>query len=225
MDDLLKKTFNNTRSLRTVEWVDAYANGDKPTDKFLRDKIENISDDPIVSKMKGYKRYLAAYFIAEVASDEHFAMEKPKGLASVGAFIADPFGMWGGRGRYLKIHFETKDLKEERLEQPYYWQQFIGNMRKFDTWIGRAAADALMTPFQTALQLNQELTNHSDKVYKNAWQQIKDRQVWNDRPDGLILLSDRKDITKAFNSGRWEESRTENRGNWSYLTEYLLRVM
>ncbi len=225
MDDLLKKTFNNTRSLRTVEWVNAYANGDKPTDKFLRDKIENISDDPIVSKMKGYKRYLAAYFIAEVASDEHFAMEKPKGLASVGAFIADPFGMWGGRGRYLKIHFETKDLKEERLEQPYYWQQFIGNMRKFDTWIGRAAADALMTPFQTALLLNQELTNHSDKVYKNAWQQIKDRQVWNDRPDGLILLSDRKDITKAFNSGRWEESRTENRGNWSYLTEYLLRVM
>ena len=88
-----------------------------------------------------------------------------------------------------------------------------------------AAADALMTPIQTALQLNQELTNHSDKVYKNAWQQIKDREVWNDRPDGLILLSDRKDLTKAFDSGKWKESRTENRGNWKYLTEYLLRVM
>ena len=225
MDDLLKKTFNNTRSLRTNEWVNAYANGNKPSDKFLSDKIENISDEPFASKMKGYKRYLAAYFIAEVASDENFALEKPKGLASVGAFMADPFAMWGGRGRYLKIHFETKDLKEERMASPYHWQQFIGNMRKFDTWIGRAAADALMTPIQTALQLNQELTNHSDKVYKNAWQQIKDREVWNDRPDGLILLSDRKDLTKAFDSGKWKESRTENRGNWKYLTEYLLRVM
>lgn len=226
MDKILKDCFEKNKKLRSNAWVDAYvASGDKPKDSFILVKIDHVKEDPFVSKMKGFKRYLAAYFIAEVASDDHFAMEKPKGLAAAGAFMADPFGMWGGRGKYLKIHFETKDLKEDRLEQPYYWQQFIGNMRKFDTWIGRAAADALMTPFQTALQLNQELTNHSDKVYKNVWQQIKDSKVWDDRPDGLILLSDRKDITKAFDSGKWKGSRTENRGNWKYLTEYLLRVM
>ena len=39
------------------------------------------------------------------------------------------------------------------------------------------------------------------------------------------LLSDRKDMTKAFESGKWKGSRTENRGNWKYLSEYLLRVM
>lgn len=221
MDDILKKSFEDSKKLRCQEWVDTYCDGNKPNDKFLKDKIKEIKEEPFVSKMKGFKRYLAAYFIADVASDDNFAMPK---LGVLGT-IADPFATMGGRGKYLKIHFEKRDLKEDRLEQPYYWQQFVGNMRKFDTWIGRAAADALMTPLQTALQLNQELTNHSDKVYKNAWQQIKDRQVWNDRPDGLILLSDRKDMTKAFESGKWKGSRTENRGNWKYLSEYLLRVM
>lgn len=222
MDKILKDCFEKNKKLRSQAWVDAYvASGDKPKDSFILVKIDHVKEDPFVSKMKGFKRYLAAYFIAEVASDSHFAMPELGFLAT----IADPFAKMGGRGKYLKIHFETKDLKEDRLEQPYYWQQFVGNMRKFDTWIGRAAADALMTPFQTALQLNQELTNHSDKVYKNVWQQIKDSKVWDDRPDGLILLSDRKDITKAFDSGKWKGSRTENRGNWKYLTEYLLRVM
>jgi len=221
MDDILKKSFEDNKKLRCQEWVDTYCDGNKPNDNFLKGKIKEMKDEPFVSKMKGFKRYLAAYFIAEVASNPKFAMPTPGFLGT----IADPFATMGGRGKYLKIHFETKDLKEERLAQPYYWQQFVGNMRKFDTWIGRAAADALMTPIQTALQLNQELTNHSDKVYKNIWQQIGDRQVWNDRPDGLILLSDRKDITKAFDSGKWKGSRTENRGNWKYLTEYLLRVM
>jgi hypothetical protein len=164
---------------------------------------------------------LAAAFIADVASKDEYAMPK-LGLT---ALLSDPFAKIGGRGKYLKIHYEKKDLKEERLALPYYWQQFVGNMRKFDTWFARAAADAIITPIQTALQLNQELTNHSDKVYKNIWQQIGDRQVWNDRPDGLILLSDRKDMTKAFESGKWRGSRTENRGNWKYLTEYLLRYM
>jgi hypothetical protein len=32
-------------------------------------------------------------------------------------------------------------------------------------------------------------------------------------------------MTKAFESGKWRGSRTENRGNWKYLTEYLLRYM
>lgn len=225
MDKILKDCFEENKKLRSQAWVDAYVAGDKPKDGFIKVKIEHVKEDPFVSKMKGFKRYLAAAFIADVASDEHFAMPKPSGLAAVGAFMADPFGMWGGRGKYLKIHFEKKDLTEERMASPYHWQQFVGNMRKFDTWGGRAAADAIMTPIQTALQLNQELTNHSDKVYKNTWQQIKDRKVWDDRPDGLILLSDRKDLTRAFESGKWRSSRTENRGNWKYLSEYLLRFM
>ena len=223
MDELLKKDFDDAKKTRSGEWVDAYVSTgeDKPTDKFLRDKMDNIDDDPIYHKMKGFKRYLAAAFIADVASKDEYAMPK-LGLT---ALLSDPFAKIGGRGKYLKIHYEKKDLKEERLALPYYWQQFVGNMRKFDTWFARAAADAIITPIQTALQLNQELTNHSDKVYKNIWQQIGDRQVWNDRPDGLILLSDRKDMTKAFESGKWRGSRTENRGNWKYLTEYLLRYM
>lgn len=226
MDALLKKCFDDTKMQRGREWTNTYIDdGNKPKERFIKVRINEVKDDPFVSKMKGYKRYLAAYFIAEVASKEDFALPKPSGWAAVPAFMADPFGMWGGRGKYLKIHYEKKDLKEDRLALPYYWQQFVGNMRKFDTWIGRAAADALITPIQTALQLNQELTNHSDKVYKNIWQQIGDRKVWNDRPDGLILLSDRKDVTRAFESGKWSSSRNENRGNWKYLTEYLLRVM
>ena len=221
MAEILRNAFDETKALRSDKWTEAYFNGNNPNKDFLRAEIKEIENDPFVSKMKGYKRYLAAYFIADVASNEKYTMPNLGALAT----IADPFAKMGGRGRYLKIHFEKEDLKEERMESPYQWQQFIGNMRKFNTWIGRAAANAFMTPLQTALQLNQELTNHSDKVYKNTWQQIKDRQVWNDRPDGLILLSDRKDITKAFESGKWKDSRTENRGNWKYLTEYLLRVM
>ena len=221
MDDLLKKDFDDSSKLRTQEWVEAYYGAQKPSDKFLMSQIELIEDDPFVSKMKGFKRYLAAAFIADVASNENFAMPS----LGAAALLTDPFAKLGGRGKYLKIHFEKKDLKEERMASPYHWQQFVGNMRRYNGWFKRAAADAIITPIQTALQLNQELTNHSGKTYLNTWQQIKDRKVWDDRPDGLILLSDRKDMTRAFESGKWRGSRTENRGNWKYLTEYLLRVM
>ena len=221
--NLLKDDFNKKKSLRIDAWKEAYLGNDKPNDNFAKSKTDDMKDDPIFHKMKGFKRYLAALFILHVA--KAYPLDSTGKLAKVKAIFTDPMAVVGAEGKYLKIHYTENDLKEERLELPYYWHHFVDNMRKFDKWYVRAIWDAFASPWQTALQLTQEKTGHSDKVYKTAWQQISDRKVWNDRPDGLILLSDRKDMTRAFDSGKWKSSTMENRGNWDYLTEYLLRYM
>ena len=225
MDTILDNTFHDAKKDRLDNWDNTYGS-DEPNDTFLATKEVSIKDDPLFSNLKGFKRYLAALFIANVATDEYFAMPKTSFLEKAKTFFTDPLALTGGKGKYLKIHYDPAKLTEERLAMPYYWQQFVGNMRLYDHWALRAAFDAVVTPFQAALQLTQDQqTNHSDKVYKTTWQQIHDRNVWNDRANGLILLSDAKDMTRAFVNGKWQESTKENRGNWEYLSEYLLRYM
>ena len=227
MDKILQDTFDAAITDKISAWDTAYDYGNaQPTEAFLKTEIEQSKDDPFYTKMKGFKRYLAAMFIANVATDEYFAMPDTSFLDKAKMFFTDPLALTGGKGKYLKIHYDKDKLSEDRLGTPYYWQQFVGNMRHYDHWLKRAAFDAVVTPFQAALQLTQDQqTNHSDKVYKTTWQQIHDRNVWNDRANGLILLSDAKDMTKAFKNGEWQNATIENRGNWKYLTEYLLRYM
>ena len=227
MDMILRDTFDEAFADKLNAWDAAYGYGNaQPAKTFLRAQIAQVSDDPFLSNLRGFKRYVAALFIANVATDDYFSMPKTSLLEKAEMFFTDPLALTGGKGQFLKIHYEKDDLSEERLAMPYYWQQFVGNMRRYDHWLKRAAFDAVVTPFQEALQLTQDQqTNHSDKVYKTTWQQIHDRNVWNDRANGLILLSDDKDMTRAFKNGEWQSATIENRGNWNYLTEYLLRYM
>ncbi len=226
MDSLLVKAFTDTKKVRYEDWKKKYfKNYPKPTDLFLKNKAEDTEGDPFVAKMIPYKRYLIAYFIGLVANDDAYALPPAEGFGDkLSNLVNDPMAALGKpKGKYLRIQYEVKNLKEDRMESAYHWQQFVAKMRKFESGWSRFFFDSTAGALQTALQLNQPLTNHTDKHYKNIWQQINDRDAWADRKDGLILLSDRKDTTFAFDSGTWSSSRAENRGNWDYLTEYLLR--
>lgn len=208
MKELIKSTFESKRENMFNLWKNQYISGGNVTDDFLRGDMQHISD-AFIGASKKFKRAFAAVFITKVAHEPGYQMENLGDGAGnvVSNFIRNPLDS-AAKGKFLHVHYEESDVKEDRLDSDFQWHHFLANMRKPQNVVGRRIYDVLVGTINDALQVD-EFAN------------IKDRHVWADRGRGTILMSDTIGETRAFDSGAFTPDMKASTGSWDALIKAL----
>jgi hypothetical protein len=216
MKELLKNAFKDRKESRTNAWNNMYKNGDHFKAAFLESKIKkDETKDPLVSTAKTFKRAIAADFLARVANAEEYQMfsnlsdHEELGIKFAN-FLRNPLDL-KAKGRFLHLHYESADVKEDRLESEFHWHHFIDKMQKPKAAFYRKLYDNTVGK---ALQ----------KLQVNEFAKIHDREVWADRGYGTILMSDQRGETRVFDSGRFTVENQASKGNWSELIRTLKSI-
>ena len=210
----LTKAFNERKAPKVDAWKQMYKNGNKFKTAFIKSKMDKeTTKDPYVSTAKKFKRAVAADFLAKVANLEEFQMDTNYGDGVGGKFanfLRNPLDK-SAKGRFLHLHYEAADVREERMESEFHWHHFVDKMQKPKNAFNRKFYDNTVGK---ALQ----------KMQVNEFAKIHDREVWADRGYGTILMSDQRGETRVFDSGRFTVENQASKGNWSELIRTLKSI-
>ena len=214
MIELLTRTFNNRKEVRINEWESVnVANNGQVTIKFLSREIKTESDDVFVGTARKFKRAVAAAFLAEVANDPDFQLDENYGEGvgnKVANFLRNPLDKYA-KGKFLHLHYEPGDVKEDRLDDEYHWHHFLAKMQKPEKAAVRKLYDSVVGTFRTRMNVDEFIKIH-------------DREAWADRGYGTILMSDQVGETRVFNSGNFTVEQQATRGNWNALITALKAI-
>ena len=113
----------------------------------------------------------------------------------------------------LKIRYKETDLNDNIFEMDNEWSNFVSTIRLEPT-------PGFVTSF---------VKNVKDPLLKaidvDGWlHTFKEKDMWNDKKNGQILLSDSKDITIDFEGGGLHKVEKANQGNPDYLKELLSKI-
>ena len=205
MVDYIVEIFNDRKASRANVWDNQYAPNGQVTDRFLERKMEHITDDAFICASKKFRRAFVAIFIAKVANDPDYQMDKlGDGAGNVLTnFLRNPLDA-GAKGKFLHVHFKPEDVKEDKLDSEYQWHHFMANMRRPQNVIARRLYDIFVGGAKNLLQVDE-------------FAKIADRNVWADRGRGTILMSDNTGETRAFDSGAFTQDIKATNGSWDAL--------
>lgn len=216
MKELLRDAFNGRKGARTEAWDGMYKNGNQFKAAFLESKIKkDETKDPFVSAAKKFKRAVAADFLARVANADEYQMSSTmsdhEDLGNKFTnFLRNPLDS-KAKGRFLHLHYEPADVKEDRMESEFHWHHFIDKMQKPKNAFNRKLYDNVVGKAFEKLQVKE-------------FAKIHDREVWADRGYGTILMSDQRGETRVFDSGRFTVENQASKGNWGELIRTLKSI-
>jgi hypothetical protein len=139
--------------------------------------------------------------------DENFGDGVGNKIANL---IKNPLDL-AAKGKFLHLHYKVSDVKEDRMESEYHWHHFLAKMQKPESGVKRLLYEALVTPFQEKMQIDE-------------FAKIHDREVWVDRGYGTILMSDKIGETRVFDNGKFTKERQATLGNWEALITALKAI-
>ena len=214
MKELLTRTFNNRKGVRINEWESMYiTNNGQVTIKFLAREMKEGADDPYVGAARKFKRAVAAAFLAEVAHDPDYQLDENYGEGvggKVANFLRNPLDKYA-KGKFLHLHYEPGDVKENRLDDEYHWHHFLDKMQKPEKAVVRKLYDSVVETVRTRMNVDE-------------FTKIHDREAWADRGYGTILMSDQVGETRVFDSGNFTVERQATKGNWNALITALKAI-
>ncbi len=211
--ELLTKAYNDRKAARSNEWKSMFLSGERLKVNFLETEIDNIENAPFVVNMRKFKRAVAAAFLAEVANAPEYQLDENYGEGvgnKVANFLRNPLDKYA-KGKFLHLHYEPGDVKEDRLDDEYHWHHFLAKMQKPEKAAVRKLYDSVVGTFRTRMNVDEFIKIH-------------DREAWADRGYGTILMSDQVGETRVFDSGNFTVEQQATRGNWNALITALKAI-